>query len=54
MIVSEPARSELVLAPSDPGQDHRHVDFMWPLWGILDCVPEGRGTTWRPLLDYTS
>jgi hypothetical protein len=20
--------SELVLAPSDPGQDHRHVDFM--------------------------
>jgi AhpC/TSA family len=23
-------------APTDPGQDFRHVDFMWPLWNILD------------------
>jgi len=24
--------TELMLVPSDLGQDHRHVDFMWPLW----------------------
>jgi predicted dithiol-disulfide oxidoreductase (DUF899 family) len=44
--------SELMVVPSDPGQDMRHVDFMWPLWLILDRTPEGRGTDWRPELDY--
>jgi predicted dithiol-disulfide oxidoreductase (DUF899 family) len=44
--------SELFLTPSDPGQDMRHVDFMWPLWSVLDCSPEGRGTDWRPELQY--
>jgi predicted dithiol-disulfide oxidoreductase (DUF899 family) len=45
--------TELMLVPSDPGQDHRHVDFMWPPWGILDRTPEGRGTDgWRPALAY--
>jgi predicted dithiol-disulfide oxidoreductase (DUF899 family) len=44
--------SELFLVPSDPGQDMRHVDFMWPLWSIIDCTPEGRGTDWRPELEY--
>jgi len=34
--------SELMLAPSDPGQDMRHVDFMWPMWLILDRTPQGR------------
>jgi predicted dithiol-disulfide oxidoreductase (DUF899 family) len=46
--------SELFLVPPDPGQDMRHVDFMWPLWSILDRTPEGRGTDWRPELEYTS
>jgi len=46
--------SELMMAPSDPGQDMRHVDFMWPLWMILDRTPAGRGTDWRPALDYSS
>ena len=41
--------SELYLLPPDPGQDMRHVDFMWPLWLILDRTPRGRGTDWRPL-----
>jgi predicted dithiol-disulfide oxidoreductase (DUF899 family) len=45
--------SELMLGPSDPGQDMRHVDFMWPLWLVLDRTPEGRGTDWRPELDYS-
>jgi predicted dithiol-disulfide oxidoreductase (DUF899 family) len=44
--------SELFLTPSDPGQDMRHVDFIWPLWSVLDCSPEGRGTDWRPELEY--
>jgi predicted dithiol-disulfide oxidoreductase (DUF899 family) len=46
--------SELYLVPSDPGQDMRHVDFMWPLWSVLDRTPEGRGTDWRPELDYSA
>jgi predicted dithiol-disulfide oxidoreductase (DUF899 family) len=44
--------SELLTAPPEPGQDPRHVDFLWPLWSILDGTPEGRGTDWRPLLRY--
>jgi predicted dithiol-disulfide oxidoreductase (DUF899 family) len=44
--------SELMMAPMDPGQDMRHVDFMWPLWSVLDRTPGGRGD-WRPELDYS-
>jgi predicted dithiol-disulfide oxidoreductase (DUF899 family) len=45
--------SELYFAPTDPGQDFRHVDFMWPLWNILDLTPEGRGDDWGPKLEYS-
>jgi predicted dithiol-disulfide oxidoreductase (DUF899 family) len=44
--------SELRLVPAKPGQDHRHVDFMWPLWSILDRTPAGRGADWHPRLKY--
>jgi predicted dithiol-disulfide oxidoreductase (DUF899 family) len=44
--------SELFTAPRDPGSHPRHVDFMWPLWSVLDLTPEGRGTDWNPQLDY--
>lgn len=44
--------SELLFSPSAPGQDHRHVDMIWPLWNALDCTPEGRGTNWYPKLSY--
>jgi predicted dithiol-disulfide oxidoreductase (DUF899 family) len=44
--------SEEWVVPSDPGQDPRHVDFMWPLWGVLDRTAEGRGTDWMPRLAY--
>lgn len=44
--------SELLYAPGDEGQDNRHVDFIWPLWNVLDATPEGRGTDWNPALDY--
>jgi predicted dithiol-disulfide oxidoreductase (DUF899 family) len=43
--------SELFFVPNDPGQDMRHVDFMWPLWSVLDLTPAGRGD-WHPELDY--
>ena len=44
--------TELLFAPSDPGQDARHVDPIWPLWNVLDLTPEGRGETWHPRLTY--
>jgi len=44
--------SELFFAPHDEGQGPRHVDFMWPLWAILDRTPESRGTRWNPELNY--
>jgi predicted dithiol-disulfide oxidoreductase (DUF899 family) len=30
----------------------RHVDFMWPIWNVLDVTPEGRGSDWSPSRDY--
>lgn len=44
--------SELFFAPDQPGAP-RHVDFIWPLWSVLDCTPAGRGTHWEPKLDYS-
>ncbi len=44
--------SELWWAKADRGQDLRHVDFMWPLWHILDTTPGGRGKDFSPKLEY--
>ena len=44
---------EMGPATSDPGQDPRGAPDIDPLWTILDLVPEGRGTTWYPKLEYT-
>jgi predicted dithiol-disulfide oxidoreductase (DUF899 family) len=46
--------TELLFAPSDPGQNGRHVDAIWPLWNLLDYTPEGRGMDWYPKLAYGS
>jgi predicted dithiol-disulfide oxidoreductase (DUF899 family) len=43
--------TELMFAPTDPGQDPRHVDALWPLWSALDFSPEGRGN-FHPKLEY--
>ncbi len=43
--------SELAFAPTDPGQDPRHIDQIWPLWNALDLTPEGRGD-FHPQLEY--
>jgi len=44
--------TELLFAPSEPGQDGRHVDLIWPVWNLFDVTPEGRGTGWNPRLSY--
>jgi predicted dithiol-disulfide oxidoreductase (DUF899 family) len=44
--------TELLFAPSEPGQDGRHVDMIWPIWNMFDLTPEGRGTDWYPQLNY--
>ena len=46
--------TELAFAPTDPGQNQRHVDSFWPLWNVLDLIPEGRGEEWQPRLEYGS
>ncbi len=45
--------SELFFPHTDPGQHPRHVDFMWPLWNVLDRTPEGRGSDSGPRLKYS-
>lgn len=45
--------TELLFAPSEPGQDGRHVDMIWPLWNLFDFTPEGRGKDWYPRLKYS-
>jgi predicted dithiol-disulfide oxidoreductase (DUF899 family) len=44
--------SELVFAPEEPGQDHRALDFMDPVWTLLDTTPEGRGPDFFPRVRY--
>jgi predicted dithiol-disulfide oxidoreductase (DUF899 family) len=44
--------SELVFAPEDHGQNHRALDFMDPVWGLLDTTPDGRGDRFFPKVDY--
>ncbi|MDQ3642390.1 MAG: DUF899 family protein [Actinomycetota bacterium] len=44
--------SELLYAPSDPGQDPRHVGTIEPLWNLLDFTPAGRRSNWDEQLSY--
>jgi predicted dithiol-disulfide oxidoreductase (DUF899 family) len=45
--------SELFYAPSDAGQDPRHVGTLEPVWNLLDFTPEGRPSDWDEQLDYS-
>jgi predicted dithiol-disulfide oxidoreductase (DUF899 family) len=45
--------SELLYAPTDPGQDPRHVGTIEPVWNLFDLTPEGRGTDWDEQLSYS-
>jgi predicted dithiol-disulfide oxidoreductase (DUF899 family) len=44
--------SELLYAPTDPGQDPRHVGTLEPVWNLFDLTPEGRGVDWDEQLSY--
>jgi predicted dithiol-disulfide oxidoreductase (DUF899 family) len=43
--------SELMSAPAEPGQQPRHVDYMWPFWSMQDRTPGGR-VVQEPKLAY--
>ena len=43
--------SEASYAPMIDGGHMRHLDQIWPLWGVLDLTPQGRGD-WIPSLRY--
>ena len=43
--------SELFYAPTEPGQDPRHVGTLEPLWNLFDFTPEGR-PEWDEQLSY--
>jgi predicted dithiol-disulfide oxidoreductase (DUF899 family) len=44
--------SELFYAPTDPGQEPRHVGTLEPLWNLFDLTPGGRPTDWHEQLSY--
>ena len=44
--------SELLYAPSEPGQDPRHVGTLEPLWNLFDLVPDGRPLDWVEQFSY--
>ncbi|WP_455359916.1 DUF899 family protein [Streptomyces sp. SYSU K21746] len=44
--------SELLYAPTDQGQDPRHLGTIEPLWNLFDLTPEGRGSDWDEQLMY--
>jgi predicted dithiol-disulfide oxidoreductase (DUF899 family) len=44
--------SELFYAPSDPGQDPRHVGTIEPVWNLFDLTREGRPADWDEQLSY--
>jgi predicted dithiol-disulfide oxidoreductase (DUF899 family) len=43
--------AELTYGPSDPGQDHRSVGALEPLWNLFDLTREGR-PDWDEQLSY--
>jgi predicted dithiol-disulfide oxidoreductase (DUF899 family) len=44
--------SELLYAPTDPGQDPRHAGTIEPLWNLFDLTPGGRAADWDEQLRY--
>jgi len=45
--------SELFYAPTEPGQDPRHVGTLEPVWNMFDLTREGRPTDWDEQLSYS-
>ena len=44
--------SELFDAPTEPGEDPRHVGTIEPLWNLFDLTREGRPADWYEQLSY--
>ena len=44
--------SEMLFAPSDPGQDPRHNGTIEQIWNLFDFTPEGRPASWHEQVDY--
>ena len=44
--------SEMLFAPSEPGQDPRHEGLLEPLWTLFDFTSEGRPNDWEEQLSY--
>jgi predicted dithiol-disulfide oxidoreductase (DUF899 family) len=50
--IRHPWGSELLYAPTERGQEPRHVGTIEPLWNLLDLIPEGRGVDWDEQFAY--
>jgi predicted dithiol-disulfide oxidoreductase (DUF899 family) len=44
--------SELLYAPTEPGQEMRHVGTLEPVWNLFDLTPDGRRADWDEQLSY--
>lgn len=44
--------SEMLYAPTDAGQDPRHMGALEPLWNLFDLTREGRPGFWQEQLSY--
>ena len=44
--------SELFYAPTEPGQETRHVGTIEPLWNLFDFTREGRPPSWHEQFSY--
>ena len=44
--------SELFYAPTEPGQDPRHVGTLEPMWNMFDLTRAGRGPDWYEQITY--
>ena len=44
--------SELFFAPTNPGQDPRHVGTIEPVWNLFNLTREGRQADWDEQLQY--
>jgi predicted dithiol-disulfide oxidoreductase (DUF899 family) len=45
--------SELFYAPTESGQDPRHVGTIEPVWNLFDITPGGRPRDWDEQLSYS-
>lgn len=44
--------SEMLYAPTEPGQEMRHTGTIEPLWNLFDLTRSGRGSDWDEQLQY--